>query len=892
MYEYAVGATYLAAMVCGGSAPGADGTVTEVRFQQRNAGHLLDDLVVVFDKGGSLHRLSLQVKHDLSIGATTAFSDVIAECWQMFTGRDGAAFDPLLDSLGIVVPHVSRNANNHCLPVLEMARDSVDGASFWASMARGGRSRRRNEFVDFVKRAVGGPGGSDAADDNLWRFLRVLHIVVLDMDGPAAAGRTLAGVLCHGALEEPGEGGEGKLFDALGAVAADLAPKGESIGTAALRGRLASLGLRGHAKTEADARRLGEHSRTVMDGIKKTIAGKIALERAPLLEALEETTRASTITIVHGEPFAGKSALVRTFAEKAGPGAAMFFSAVHMGNGGSIEAFLSSLGVRCTMDNMLETCGTAPHRYVIIDGLDRVSYEPEKAQVVKGLLVAVSGYNARADASATGDTMWKIIVTARSAYLEDMAKTVAEWCGGCRPAALEVGPFRDEEIDKVRRQVPQLGGIATGRLGRLLTLPGYLDMAATWGLASPKGASGAIGEGWLFDRFWNEAVLRRGGMRDGRGHWLAREKLLTDMAVRAYEGRRPEDLHDLDPDAVDGLLDESIVRRVGNRLVAAHDVIEDYALARVIECSESRRALFEKGADSRKLARPLRICAAKMLEVDGSADQWESLLEDCRSPENGEALARECLLGIADSDAARANLDAAADILLRDGGDLLARLLAALPSAFLRENPHWARAAKERGGAHPGADAAYRKLPRDERFSPVLSFALDNVESLGGAAAAEFIRTAAKWAFSGADGSLKRRVAYYAARHAGWLRRHENVLGQGMDESDRTKGLVAAIILYSSDAAPDLVEGLVSSSPPIVNSRHFRRGLIEEYGWVHLCKFLPKVAVDVLSRTMCTSSIAPLLSHSVPGTRDGGWTNMASPTEGPFYLFLVFHSDV
>ena len=61
MYEHEVGATYLAAMVCGRSAPGADGTVTEVRFQQRNAGHILDDLVVVFDKGGSTHKLSLQI---------------------------------------------------------------------------------------------------------------------------------------------------------------------------------------------------------------------------------------------------------------------------------------------------------------------------------------------------------------------------------------------------------------------------------------------------------------------------------------------------------------------------------------------------------------------------------------------------------------------------------------------------------------------------------------------------------------------------------------------------------------------------------------------------------------------------------------------------------------
>ena len=892
MYEYTVGAVYLAAMACGRSAPGADGTVTEVRFQQRNAGHLLDDLVVVFYKGGSTRRLSLQVKHGLSIGATRDFKGAIADCWKMFTGQGGAAFDPSLDLMGIVVPRVSGNAHDHYLPVLETARDSIDGASFWASMARGGHSRRRNEFVDAIKSAIEDSGGPDAAGDDLWKFLRLLHIVVLDMDGTAASGRILAGVLCHGALAEPGEGDGDNLFNALKAVAADLAPKGGSIRTAALRGRLSSFGLRDRAKTEADARSLGEHSRTVMGGIKKTIGGTISLGRAPLLKALEETTRANAVTVVHGEPFAGKSALVLTFAEKKGPGAAMFFGAEHMG-GGNIEAFLSSLGVRCTMDDLLGTYGTTPHRYVIIDGLDRIAYEPEKARVVKALLAAVSRHNAWASKlqAAGGGASWKIIVTTRNAHLDVVARTVVDWCNSTQLATLEVGPLRDEEIGEVCRQAPQLGRITAGRLGGLLSLPGYLDMVATWSLSSPEGAPGAVGEGWLFDRFWNEAVLRRGGMRDGRGHELAREELLTDMAARACEGSPPADLHDQDQDAVNGLLSDALARRVGDHLVAAHDVIEDYALAKVIGCPESRRTLFENGADRRKLSRPLRICAAKMLEVDGSADEWESLFEDCRRSADGDVLARECLLGIADSDAARSNLDAAAGALLRDGGALLAGLLVALPSAFSKENPRWAQAVEERGGTYSAMRAAYRKLPRDEKFSPVLSFALDNMESLGGATVAKFIRTAAKWAFSGADCFLKKRVADYAAQHAGWLRGHGNVLGQGMDESDKTKGLVAAIILYSADAAPDLVEELVSGSPPIVNSRHFRRGLIEEYGWVHLCKFLPRVAVDVLSRTMCTSSIVPLLNHSVPGTRDDGWTDMASPTEGPFYPFLVFDSE-
>lgn len=890
-YERMVGAVYLAAMIRGSHVPGVDGAVTRVRFQQRGAGHLLDDLVVEFDGDGASHSLSLQVKHGLRVGTSQAFKDLIADCWKMYTGQGGGVFDPSSDRLGIVVPHVSTSANDHCLPVLELARSSEDGSAFWASMTRDDHSQDRNRFVDAIKSAVVDTDGPAASCDTLWRFLRSLYIIVLDMGGPAAAGRSLADEICLGALSEPAEGDKDKLFDALRGVAADLAPKGGSIKTAALRRRLSTFGLRCHARTEADAGRLAAHSRTVMDGIKNNIAGTIYLGRAPLLEKLEKTAGDNAITILHGEPFAGKSALAKMLAEKAGPGAVLFFGAEYMdGGGGDIGAFLSLQGVRGDLDAMLETYGAAPRRYVVIDGIDRIAYEPARAKTVEGLVAAVLRYNAEAAAPAGGSTEWKIIATARSARLDDVAGTVGRWCGR-RPAALEVSPLSEKEIDEVRRQAPSLAGVLKGRLGGLLTLPGYLDMAAGLAPAFSGDVQGAIGEGWLFDRFWNEAVLRRGGMRDGKGHGLDREKILTDMAVRAYEGRPPADLRDLDRDAVEGLLGESLARRVGDHLAFVHDVIEEYAMARAIGSEESRRLLFKKGAESRKLFRPLRICAAKMLEVGGSVDQWESLHEDCRRSAGGEVLARECLLGIADSDAARQNLDAASGALLKDGGALLARLLAALPSAFLKDNPLWAQAVEERGGVHTAVDKARHGLPRDERFSPVLSFALDRMDSLGDDTVAEFIRTAAKWSFSGADLPLKRRIADYAAQHAGWLRGHEGVLGQGMDESDETKGLIAAIILYSSDAAPELVEELVSASPPMVNSRHFRRGLIQKGGWIHLCKFLPKIAVDVLSRTMCTSSISPMLTHSVPGTRDDGWTYMASPTEGPFYPFLVFHSE-
>ena len=895
-YERKVAAVYLAAMMSGEAAPGAAGTITKVKFQQRPAGHLLDDLVVVFDRDDGAHTLSLQVKHGLRPDTSSDFRGVIAKCWQMFIGGKGIAFDRFADLLGMVMPPVPGDTYRHRLRVPDMARDSADSADFWGSLKDGGHSKHRLEFANSIKDMVTDSSRSEATDDDMWRFLRHLHLIELDMDGPDAAGYINAVEMCRRALYEPGEGEAAKIFDALRGVVADLAPAGGSIGVAALRSRLSAFDLAGHAGIGADAGRLNAHSRTVMAGIGKAIGDKVALDRAPLLESLEGVVKASAVTIIHGEPFAGKSALARLFAEKmSGRGTVMFFGTECLGGSGSPEAFLNSLGVHCSLEDILETHGTAPHRYIVIDGLDRVPYEPEKAQVAKGLLAAISGYNARAAALAPAPAgegaAWKIIVTSRNMETKAVARTVAQWCGGARPSLLEVDPLTDEEIGEVCRQLPQLGGATRGRLGVLLSLPGYLDMIARWLPAASEGVPGAVGEGWLFDLFWNEAVLRRGGMREGRGHRRDREKILVDMAERAYRGLPPADPHDLDRDAVDGLLTDGLARTAGNRLAFAHDVIEDYALARMIEWARPRRPLFGGSANTRRLVRPLRICAAKMLEVDASADEWNALLEDCRRLENGNVWARECLLGASDSDVAWSNLGTISGVLLRNGGALLAKLLAALPSAFLRDNPYWALAAKERGIVEPGLHPAYYKLPRDERFAPVLSLALDNMEGLGGAATAQFIRTAAWWSRNGANHDLKRRIAGYAVQHADWLRGDEAILGRDYGESDEIKGLVAATIMYSSASAPDLVKKFISDSPSIVCNEHFKRGLTKEYGWAHLCKFLPSVAVDVLSRVMCTGpdSLGPL--KDIPEIRDDGWASLPSPHEGPFLPFLAFHPE-
>ena len=147
------------------------------------------------------------------------------------------------------------------------------------------------------------------------------------------------------------------------------------------------------------------------------------------------------------------------------------------------------------------------------------------------------------------------------------------------------------------------------------------------------------------------------------------------------------------------------------------------------------------------------------------------------------------------------------------------------------------------------------------------------------------------WSLSGRDSDLKRRIAEYAVQHADWLRGYGSILGQDGGRSDDIRCLIAAIVLYSSDAAPDLAKKFLSDVPHIAHNEHFRRALVEKGGWTFLCKFLPDAAVGVLSCTMCTNPADSGFLQAVPGTRDDGWTDRPSPHEGPFYHFLSIHGE-
>ena len=229
-FESRVGACYLLSLLCGSITRGIDGVTKNVKFQQKFAGNLLDDIVVVTNNGELEKTLSLQVRRRIHVTENNAeFKQLIGECWNMFNGENEIQINIKHDRLGIIVSSLTQNVKDHLLPVLETAKNTHDESIFLKNIFQGGHSQEKRRFVNMFRKILDECSGDQISDKKLWQFLRMLNIMVFDIENDASSDMTK----CLGdsiTLTEDGDHSKARiLFDTLTNISSNLASLGGSV---------------------------------------------------------------------------------------------------------------------------------------------------------------------------------------------------------------------------------------------------------------------------------------------------------------------------------------------------------------------------------------------------------------------------------------------------------------------------------------------------------------------------------------------------------------------------------------------------------------------------------------------------------------------------------------
>lgn len=159
-----------------------DTSVAEVHFQTEHLGFSTDDFLVVCARGGgATAQLVGQVKRSVTISAADdEFRKAIGDFWRDFKKAD--PFNTQHDRFVLVTLRGTNTLLENFVGLLDCARGATDGEEFQRRLALDGFISKKsvhqcNELCEIVSKLEGTP----VTPKDLWGFLRVLHVLSLDL---------------------------------------------------------------------------------------------------------------------------------------------------------------------------------------------------------------------------------------------------------------------------------------------------------------------------------------------------------------------------------------------------------------------------------------------------------------------------------------------------------------------------------------------------------------------------------------------------------------------------------------------------------------------------------------------------------------------------------------
>jgi len=207
-----------------------DCAVVEVHFQTERLGWQTDDFLIVGETGsGHRRKLAGQVKRSFTVSSSDEdCKNVFQDLWRDF--KNAHLFSSATDRLALIVLRGTNVLLEDFVGLLDCARAARDGAEFENRLATPGLlNERAQRYCDEVRTIVGEVEGTDIPAAQLWPFLRVLHVLSLDLNSSTRQAEAMAkSILAHTTNEQDAIGAADATWRALLELVGDKVPASPS----------------------------------------------------------------------------------------------------------------------------------------------------------------------------------------------------------------------------------------------------------------------------------------------------------------------------------------------------------------------------------------------------------------------------------------------------------------------------------------------------------------------------------------------------------------------------------------------------------------------------------------------------------------------------------------
>lgn len=613
-FEQHVAAYWLAQLLVQGIPPILlDCKVVEVHLQTKHLGWHTDDFLVIGQTGsGARRKLIGQVKQTFRISAADEeCKKTVQGFWKDFKSAD--QFSPSADRLALVTLRGSNALLEHFMGLLDCSRAARDGDEFEHRLATPGfLSARATQYCDELRTIIAEVEGRSVTAAEIWPFLRVLHVLSLDLhSGTRQTEAMIKTLLAHTTSEGDAISSVDASWNALLGLAGDAMPEARSFQYSDLPGDLRQRhSIVGGADQRA-LRALNDHTSLILDGIRSMIGSNVHLARASLVQQTVAQLEWTQVVLLSGPAGSGKSAVAKdAIAVLAGAYFAFGFRAEELAQP-HFDETLRNGQIPANTTALRAILAGQDRKVLLIESVERLLEKSTRDAFTDVLTLA------------SADKSMRIVLTCRD-YSADLVRACFLAPARIEHSVINIPPLNDSELAEVQGACPTLTRpLANAPMRRILRNPYVLDKALqiSWSEDRPIPES----EREFRALFWRQVI--RVEQRLVPGVPRRREETFVQIALRRA---RALALHvtcdDLDPEIVDGLrCDSLIVSSEQNAMLVApaHDVLEDWAILQWIEeqhvlCGGSFRELSRAIGTHPAVRRTFRKWVSELLERDSA----------------------------------------------------------------------------------------------------------------------------------------------------------------------------------------------------------------------------------------------------------------------------------
>jgi hypothetical protein len=653
-FEDHIGAYLLLQMLMGEALPGSSNAIgSRLQTQTKALGWAIDDLLVTSERTAETrHQLAVSCKSNTQVSGSGLPKDFVLAAWDQWSRSDKGPMKRDRDSL-MLATRGRHDAFDKLWADIKLW-STGDPAT---ALARIDETARHKKVFANIKGPIK-KQNRGVRDEDLIAFIR--HLVVMPTDfhladsehRRQAIGR-LRGLL-RGRAPSQGE----KLWDALVASVRSARLGGGTVERATLIESLArQFDLNDAPNYEPSWRALVSATATYKSNIDSALPNAFQIDRQSEIDELSALLARESVAVLHGEAGSGKSALLKAtldnrFAD---------WRQVWLGPD-QLSVMLSDverakLGLAHPLADVLRA-SSKPNNVLVIDSAERLTRQVQAG--ARDLVTAVT----------SGASPWHVILIGQTeAWTEGTLQTIANRTD---PPNHEVKLIPAEDVQAALRSTNGLGWASThdeivAVLRNLRTLAWVLEAESRF---RPQDAEALASYQAIADRLWQ--------------YWTGRKVKLQNLLIRLGEREANFEhsfaVSELDPTdaaALDDRPPQTPVRINGrNRIEFQHDLAAEWArFQRLKEIADHPEQCASYAAH------PLWLGALRMLggfllrEKVGDRSAWDVALEKLES-QQATAAADILLDALCLDPLAETFLTARVDLLLKDHGRLLNRLLA------------------------------------------------------------------------------------------------------------------------------------------------------------------------------------------------------------------------